>query len=97
VENCKDTESIFIELKDKDIKFLEPRKEDYVDEGSEEIVLQISERKSSHTMREEQTNKDIMMGSQKTLEIMIGTGLEPSKEYGNNAYTRGGISKNQGK
>ena len=44
-------------------------------------------------MREEQENKEIMMGSQQTLDKMNGVGSKPQKSLGNNVPPRGGTSK----
>jgi hypothetical protein len=60
---------------------------------SEERLPRRSRRNPNQTMREEQENKEIMMGSQQTLDKMMGVGSKPQKSPGNNVPPRGGSSK----
>jgi len=92
----KDVELVFVEPKDKEVELVEPKKEDSNDEGLEEVVPHRSRRKLVRIVREEKINKDIMMGSKTTIE-MVGIEPKPMKAAGTNASSKGDNPKARGK
>jgi hypothetical protein len=69
---------IFLEQKAKEVEIEASMEEELDDRALEENMLQRSGRKVAYTLREEQVNKDIMMGSQKPCEN-DGRGFQTSK------------------
>jgi hypothetical protein len=77
IENFKDAEVSFPESKGKEME--SSVSDEVEDEASEEHLPRHLERKVAKVIREEQANKEIMMGSQQTLTKMMGNNWKPPK------------------
>jgi len=64
------------------------------DRASEEIQPRKSGRQSSQTVREEQENKDILLGSQQTMTSMVGTSTNHTRKPSRGAANKGGTHSN---
>jgi len=80
---------MFIENKAKDSKPMYSKGEDSIEEEFKETAPRRSRRKQGCIVREEQVTKDIMLGSQRTLQQMLGTRQKSPKFVVNNPSSKG--------
>lgn len=70
------------------------REEGQDDQASEEYLPRKSGRRASRVVREEQAQKDTLLGSQKTLPNMIGGGARNTKPQNGNVVKKGSSHSN---